>query len=55
MKVLFHANAGAWPNFNGDSNQLPVVANGKVYVATNKQLKIFGLQNAGSKPQQRKK
>lgn len=55
MKVLFHANAGAWPNYNGDSNQVPVVANGKVYVATNKQLKIFGLLNAGTKPQQQGK
>jgi hypothetical protein len=55
MKVLFHANAGAWPNYNGDSNQVPVVANGKVYVATNKQLKIFGLLNAGTKPQQQRK
>jgi hypothetical protein len=52
MKMLFHANAGAWPNYNGDINQVPVVANGKVYVATNKQLKIFGLtsgKNAGQK------
>lgn len=43
MAQLFHANAGAWPNFNGDSNQVPVVANGKIYVASNKQLQIFGL------------
>jgi hypothetical protein len=51
MKVLFHGNAGAWPNLGGDSNQVPVVANGKVYVATNKQLQIFGLksQPAGKK------
>ncbi|MGA2019123.1 MAG: hypothetical protein ABSH02_00935 [Candidatus Sulfotelmatobacter sp.] len=43
LATLFHANAGAWPNYNGDSNQVPVVANGKVYVASNKQLQIFGL------------
>ncbi|MFZ0417480.1 MAG: hypothetical protein WAM04_05215 [Candidatus Sulfotelmatobacter sp.] len=43
LAALFHANAGAWPNFGGDSNQVPVVANGKVYVASNKQLQIFGL------------
>jgi hypothetical protein len=43
MTQLFRSQAGAWPNFFGDSNQLPVVANGKVYVATNKQLQIFGL------------
>ncbi len=44
MTQLFHDNAGAWPNFSGDSNQVPVVANGKVYVASNKQLRIFGLK-----------
>jgi hypothetical protein len=44
MTQIFHANAGAWPNFGGDSNQVPVVANGKVYVASNKQLQIFGLK-----------
>jgi hypothetical protein len=43
MAQLFHTNAGAWPNFGGDSNQVPVVANGKVYIASNKQLQIFGL------------
>lgn len=48
MKQLFRANAGAWPNYNGDSNQVPIVANGKVYVASNKQLQIFGLK-AGKK------
>jgi hypothetical protein len=44
LTPLFHANAGAWPNYNGDSNQVPIVANGKVYVASNKQLQIFGLK-----------
>jgi len=44
MTQLFHANAGAWPNVGGNSNQAPVVANGKVYVASNKQLQIFGLK-----------
>jgi hypothetical protein len=53
MAALFHANAGAWPNIGGDSNQVPVVANGKVYVASNKQLQIFGLKQtkqAATKP-----
>jgi hypothetical protein len=53
MPALFHANAGAWPNMGGDSNQVPVVANGKVYVASNKQLQIFGLKQtkqAATKP-----
>jgi hypothetical protein len=49
MTQLFHANAGAWPNLGGDSNQVPVVANGKVYVASNKQLQIFGLRQAKKK------
>lgn len=44
MPPLFHSNAGAWPNIGGDSNQVPVVANGKVYVASNRQLQIFGLK-----------
>ncbi len=46
MTQLFHGAAGTWPNFFGDSNQVPVVANGKVYVATNKALKVFGVKGA---------
>jgi PQQ enzyme repeat len=49
MKLLFHSSAGSWPNVTGNLNQVPVVANGKVYVATNKQLQIFGLKNSGTK------
>jgi hypothetical protein len=49
LTQLFHANAGAWPNYNGDSNQVPIVANGKVYVASNKQLQIFGLKSQKKK------
>jgi hypothetical protein len=37
------AHAGNWPNTGGNANIVPVVANGKVYVASNKQLAIFGL------------
>lgn len=44
MTELFRSAAGNWPNFNGDSNLVPIVANGKVYVATNKALKVFGLK-----------
>jgi hypothetical protein len=44
MTQLFRGEAGAWPNFGGNSNLVPVVANGKVYVGSNKQLQIFGLK-----------
>jgi len=43
LDTLFQASAGTWPNTGGNSNIVPVVANGKVYVASNKQLAIFGL------------
>ncbi|MGB9236948.1 MAG: hypothetical protein WCC04_21265 [Terriglobales bacterium] len=46
MKQLFTAQAGAWPNVTGNSNLVPVVANGQVFVASNKQLQIFGLTGA---------
>ncbi|MGA8763482.1 MAG: hypothetical protein WB562_11515 [Candidatus Sulfotelmatobacter sp.] len=44
MTQLFQGAAGVWPNFFGNSNLVPVVANGKVYVATNKALKVFGVK-----------
>jgi hypothetical protein len=44
MKQLFHGTAGAWPNVGGNANLVPVVANGRVYVASNRQLRIFGLK-----------
>ena len=40
---LFSETAGAWPNTGGNSNIVPVVDNGLVYVASNKSLTIFGL------------
>jgi hypothetical protein len=43
LKQLFQGTAGVWPNLGGDSNLIPVVANGQVFVAGNKQLSIFGL------------
>ncbi len=53
MTRLFKANAGYWPNITGNSNAVPVVANGRVFVASNKLLRIFGLKasatNKGSK------
>ncbi len=43
MAELFATTAGAWPNTGGNANLIPVVANGQVFVASNKQLQIFGL------------
>ncbi len=40
---LFSEPAGTWPNFDGTANVMPVVANGKVYVAAYRSLSIFGL------------
>jgi hypothetical protein len=41
--TLFTAVAGSWPNTTGNANIMPVVANGKVYVAADQSLAIFGL------------
>ena len=35
---------GSWPNFDGTANVVPVVANGKVFVAAYRSLSIFGLR-----------
>ncbi|PZR81735.1 MAG: hypothetical protein DLM68_17200 [Hyphomicrobiales bacterium] len=35
--------AGSWPNIGGNANIVPTVSNGKVYVASNKLLTIFGV------------
>ena len=40
---LFSGVPGTWPNLGGNANVVPVVANGKVYVASYKQLAIYGL------------
>jgi hypothetical protein len=44
MKPLLRLDAGNWPYLQGDSNQVPVVANGKVYVTSYKGFQIFGLK-----------
>ena len=49
MTQLFKGVAGNWPNLGGNSNLVAVVANGKVYVASNQQLKIFGLKPPAQK------
>ena len=43
LPLLYSSEAGTWPNVNGNANIVPVVANGLVFVASNKQLTIFGL------------
>lgn len=43
MEILFQGQAGQWPNIYGNSNLVPVVANGEVFVASYQQLQIFGL------------
>jgi hypothetical protein len=43
IQHLFREKAGYWPNLSGNANLVPVVANGQVFVASNKQLQIFGL------------
>jgi hypothetical protein len=49
MQQLVKLKAGAWPNVTGNSNLVPVVANGLVFVASNRQLQIFGLTSPVSK------
>jgi hypothetical protein len=49
MKLLYKSRAGGWPNINGNSNMVPVVANGKVYVGSNKRLQVFGLTKLKNK------
>lgn len=48
LPLLFSAVAGAWPHTGGNANIVPVVANGQVYVASDKQLSIFGLKGSSS-------
>jgi len=43
LKQLIRLSVGSWPNLGGNSNLVPVVANGQVFVASNKQLQVFGL------------
>jgi hypothetical protein len=50
LPVLFQEAAGTWPNVKGNANLIPVVANGHVYVASHKQLRIFGLIAPGATP-----
>ncbi len=45
-KVIYSATAGNWISGNSNANTVPTVANGHVYVATYKELTIFGLGGA---------
>jgi len=47
MTQLFKGAAGSWTTYFGQSNLVPMVANGQVYVAGNKQLQIFGILPGG--------
>ena len=44
MQPLFKGRAGIWPNTGGNSNLVPVVTNGEVFVASDARLLIFGLK-----------
>ncbi|HLY03542.1 MAG TPA: hypothetical protein VKR56_13740 [Candidatus Cybelea sp.] len=48
LDTLYQATAGYWTATQANANIVPVVANGKVYVASYEQLDIFGL--GGSSP-----
>lgn len=43
LETLYQGAAGTWESADGNANLVPVVANGKVYVASYEQLDIFGL------------
>ena len=44
-KTLFKGDAGAWPFPENNATIMPMVANGRVFVASYKTLSIFGLDN----------
>jgi len=50
LQMLYEGTAGSWATSTGDANIVPVVANGKVYVASYEQLDIFGLGGSRAKP-----
>jgi hypothetical protein len=50
LQTLYQAAAGTWESSGGNANLVPVVANGKVYVASYKQLNIFGLGSSIAHP-----
>lgn len=44
LSQIWSGVAGSWPNTGGNANIVPTLANGRVYVASDKQLQIFGLR-----------
>lgn len=42
LQLLYSSIVGAWPNTGGNANVVPVVANGKLLIASYKQLSIWG-------------
>jgi hypothetical protein len=54
QKQLVSIQAGTWTHaVNSNADIVPTVANGKVYVASNKQVQIFGLLPHGARAQHR--
>lgn len=49
MKTLAKIRAGAWRNIGGNANLVPLVTNGEVFVASNGQLRIFGIKSTAAK------
>jgi hypothetical protein len=43
LTTLYSFGAGTWPTLTANPNIVPIVANGRVYVASYQQLDIFGL------------
>jgi len=48
MKQIFRGIAGTWPTA-GDSNLVPLITNGEVFVASHNQLRIFGIKSTVKK------
>lgn len=50
LRTLYQGSAGYWAAQNGNANVVPVVANGKVYVASYQELAILGPGGAAAAP-----
>jgi hypothetical protein len=49
-KIIISSVAGTWPEVDANANIVPTIANGRVYVASYKELAIFGIGNPISPP-----